>query len=143
MIKINSYKSIDGVSFGCSEADAVSKFGLPISKSTNRENELELNFHGFILRFDANSKLLRECTLLPGCDSMINNHNVSWDMKFLQWVASEDVNLKEILGYLVSLRLGIALTGFHDRDESQKAIHAFREGDWDMFRERMRPYALC
>lgn len=142
MIKINSYKDISGVGFGGSEADAIAFFGQPVRRSVNREQEQELHFTDFILRFDANSGQLRECTLLPECRCMINDHHVSWNDDFIQWLASEDAGLMEVLGYIVSLKLGIAVTGFHDGDESQKAIHAFRQNDWDMFRKRMRPFHL-
>lgn len=142
MININSYNDINGISFGSSEADAVAYFGQPVRRSVNREQEQELHFTDFILRFDANSGQLRECTLLPKRRSMVNGHHVSWNDDFLRWLASEDTALMEVLGYIVSLKLGIAITGFHDGDESQKAIHAFRENDWNIFRSRMRPFHL-
>jgi hypothetical protein len=140
MIKINSYKDISGVIFGSSEADVIAFFGEPSRRSVNREKEKELNYTDFILRFDADSGQLRECTLLPGCEGMINDYIVSWNDDFLKWLILEDSCLMEVLGYVVSLKLGVAATGFQDGDESQKAIHAFRKNDWDMFRKRMRPF---
>jgi len=42
------------------------------------------------------------------------------------WLFSEDGDLKEAHGFVVSLKLGRAVTGFHGHDGSQKAIHVFR-----------------
>lgn len=95
-----------------------------------------------ILRFEGSTGQLRECTLLPGCEAAINNQPVVWTDEFLYWLAAEDNELVEVLGYIVSIKLGIAITGFHDGDEAQKSIHAFRRGDWDMFRNRMVPFIL-
>lgn len=140
MIKIKPYTDISGIPFEGTEADAISIFGQPVRRSINRELEQELHYVDVILRFDATSGLLRECTLLPKCICMINDQIVSWDEDFLRWLASEDTDLMEVLGYIVSLKLGIAVTGFHDGDEAQKAIHAFRVNDWNMFSKRMRPF---
>ena len=46
----------------------------------------------------------------------------------------------EVLGFALSLKLGIAISGFHDGNESQKAMHAFRYSDWDLFRNRMHAF---
>jgi hypothetical protein len=142
MIHITSYKNINDVSFGCTESEALSAFGSPTKQQVNREKEKELFFPDFILRFEPNSGQLRECTLLPGCEATVNNQFVVWTEEFLYWLASEDNELVEVLGYIVSIKLGLAITGFHDGDEAQKAVHAFRKGDWDMFKNRMLPFIL-
>jgi hypothetical protein len=41
----------------------------------------------------------------------------------------------EDVGYIIFYKLGIAVTGFHDNDESQKAITIFEEGYWDDSKE--------
>lgn len=46
------------------------------------------------------------------------------------------------LGFVVFLKLGMALTGFHDNDLAQKAITLFPEGTWDKRVERMLPFSL-
>jgi hypothetical protein len=44
------------------------------------------------------------------------------------------------LGFVVFRNLGIALTGFHDGDESQKAATLFAQGAWDRRATKMKPY---
>jgi hypothetical protein len=142
MIAIESYKSIAGLNFGTHEADVIAKLGSPIRRSENREGELELHFTEFVLRFDSKTGDLRECTLLPRSEGTINGSAVSWTVDFLDWMHTIDQDLVEVLGFVVSLKLGIAVTGFHDDESSQLAIHAFRQGDWDMFQRRMKPYKI-
>jgi hypothetical protein len=50
--------------------------------------------------------------------------------------------LVEVLGFILSIKLGLAFSGFQDGDEAQMAIHAFRKGDWDLFSSRMRPFKV-
>jgi len=45
----------------------------------------------------------------------------------------------ESVGFVVFLTLGITVTGFHDNDESQKAIVAFKNGRMDEFRGDLTP----
>jgi hypothetical protein len=92
------------------------------------------------VRFDASSEGFRECTFLPGCVAKINGFLIDWSDGFLGWLASEDSELKEEHGFVVSLKLGLAVAGFHGADDSQKSVHAFRYGDWDMFLGGMKPF---
>ncbi|MCS3507369.1 hypothetical protein [Achromobacter sp. JUb104] len=133
MIDVKSYKGINNVDFGSKQSIVISVFGRPERKEINREGEVEFHFSGFVVRFDANSEEFRECTLLPECGAKINGFLIDWSDGFLSWLASEDSALKEVHGFVVSLRLGLAVAGFHDNDDSEKSVHAFRYGDWDMF----------
>ena len=140
MIEVTSYSDVNGVRFGASEAEVVAAFGQPNQRGRTHDDEEELRFQGFFLRFDSRLKELRECSLIPGCAAKINGIQVVWSEDFLHWLKLEDSDLKEVLGFVLSLKLGLAVSGFHDDDVAQRAIHAFRRGDWDMFLDRMRPY---
>ena len=37
----------------------------------------------------------------------------------------------EYVGFLIFLELGVTTTGYHDGDDSQRALTAFRRGDYD------------
>jgi ABC-type Fe2+-enterobactin transport system substrate-binding protein len=106
----------------------------------NHENEVEFHYAQFIVRFDAATKLFRELTLLPNCLASINGYSVVWSGSLLRWLGSQDAKLVEGLGVVLSIKLGIALTGFHDGDEPEMAIHVFRRGDWDALERRMKPF---
>jgi len=140
MISIQSYSTVNGLEFGASEKDILACFGEPQQQWSNRSDGKDLHFDGFILRIGSPSMVLRECTLLPRCEAVINGMLVVWDDAFLAWLAAEDADLKTALGFIVSYRLGIAVSGFHDGDKAGKAIHAFGKGNWDQFVDRMAPY---
>jgi len=44
---------------------------------------------------------------------------------------SLDPSPKETLGFLVFVGIGVNTTGYHDNDESQRAINVFKRGHWD------------
>lgn len=139
MIKVISYSDFGGVSFGASREDVVSHFGKPDSEDLNREGGLELKFPDFIVRFDAVNVEMRECTLLPRCIAEFNGAIINWDERFLRNISSLDDHLMEVSGAVVSLKLGVALVGFHEIDDSGMAVHVFKAGDWDELRKYMIP----
>jgi hypothetical protein len=140
MIKIASYEHINGVPFGADEGDIIRVFGEPSNRRTNHKGELELHYTNYIVRLEAGSKKFREFTLLPGSVAQVNGVPLGWEPMFLATIEKEDPNLVEALGFVLSLKLGLAFSGFHDADPAQMAVHAFRRGDWDMFRHRMKPF---
>lgn len=54
----------------------------------------------------------------------------------------ENGPLYECFGFLLFLKLGISLSGYHDGDEAQKAITVFRKHHWDEFKSEMRLFSL-
>lgn len=140
MIIVNSYRDVNGLTFNSDESDALAVFGEPVRQSFNRGKEKEFYYRDFILRFDSKTGGFRELTLLPELLGTVNGDLIDWDGGFLDWLESKDNDLKEVLGFVLSLRLGIAVAGFEDEEKNQLSIHAFRMGDWDMFENRMRPF---
>ncbi len=47
--------------------------------------------------------------------------------------------LAQHVGYVVSLGAGLAITGFHDGNDAQRAITVFPSGRWDRFAKDLRP----
>src|SRR5687767_9324901 len=129
MIRIISYKSINGVDFGASQSEVITQLGKPIKIGKNNEDELEFDYSSFVLRFEALSSQLRECTLLPNCQASINGVEVIWSYDFLRWLCSQDSDLKDLGDFVLSLKLGVSVSGFHDGETSHQAIHAFKRGD--------------
>ncbi|WP_100427161.1 hypothetical protein [Janthinobacterium sp. 67] len=140
MTHIISYESINKIAFGVQESCVIAVFGTPERRTHNRAGDQELHYPGIILRHEAPSGALREVTLLPGCNGTINGIAILWTTEFLDWLAVEDTELQECVGFVVSLKLGIMVSGFHDDDESQKAIHVFRKGDMDVLADKMRSF---
>jgi hypothetical protein len=57
-------------------------------------------------------------------------------------LAAADPDPTEMVGLLVFLKLGIALTGFHDGRESDLAVTVFEPGRWDEHLSKMKPYTV-
>jgi len=131
-MRIVPYRSFGMLHFGDStREDCVASYGEPKSIRKNREGVEEYHYEEFIVRFDAKTNAVRECTLLPRAICTIEGIGVTWDQEFLHKVCDHDADPKDVHGYIVLKRLGIAITGIHDRDESQLAVTAFSEGDFD------------
>lgn len=62
--------------------------------------------------------------------------------RVLQSVCSEDGAPYVYLGFVVLLKLGFTLTGFHDNDRSQLAVALFPKGGWDSRLHRLKPFRL-
>lgn len=140
MIQIESYTSVNGLRFGSDELSILAVFGAPRERTVNRSLEKELHFPQFILRLNAQSDGLRELTLLPECNGTINGTSIAWTDELLDWMAMEDEELYQWVGFVISPKLGIMVTGFHDHAESHKSIHVFRKGDLDMFSDHLSPF---
>jgi len=140
MIELISYQQVNGVAFGSGATAILEAFGEPAARRVNLEGEFEFHYPTHITRFETGSGRFREFTLLPGCEACVNGIEVAWMPSFLAVVEVSDQQLVEALGFILSLKLGLAFSGFHDEDPSQRAIHAFRKGDWDIFHERMKPF---
>ncbi len=142
MIDIGSYQGVNDVHFGSTQDAVRCSFGPPERMRVNSAGEAVFYFGNFALRFDSATEEFRECSIFPGCRARVNGVDVEWSNGFLRWLVSQDDDLKEVCGFIVSVKLGLAVTGFHDGDESQRAIHAFRRGDWDDFSEDMISFKL-
>lgn len=123
--------------FGSSESEAIDLFGKPNEVIFNREGEKGLFYENFVVRFDAADFTFREFTFLPKCPMSVDGIRIEWNESALRTVQAIDGNMKEVLGFVISIRLGLAFAGFHDEQEAERSVHAFRRGDWDDFKERM------
>lgn len=143
-MKIETYKSFGPVKFGMSETEVVNQLGKPVNIRSNNENELEYHYDEFIVRYDVNNKHVREGTLLPQTtgELQVNDLALDWKDDLFTTLCQKDGDPYEFYGYIVLFKLGITLTGFHDGDDSQKAISAFRRGDWDQFKDDMKAFKI-
>ena len=137
-MKIQPYKYVDTLELGKSTpADCISLYKTPKAIRMNRENEDEYHDIDFILRFDATSHRLRECTLLPRRVATIFHDKgslpVTWDQPFLVNACQIDGAPVEAFGFVILRKLGIAITGLQDGDVSQLALTVFSTGDFDEF----------
>ena len=60
----------------------------------------------------------------------------------LKFLVGKDNEPYLYMGFLVFLKIGISLTGFHDKDISQKAAVVFPKGVWDNRFSKMKRWGL-
>ena len=142
-MKVDPYKSFGSLHFGVStREDCVAYYGEPKDVRTNREGVEEFHYEAFIVRFDSNTNAVRECTLLPRATAVIGDIELTWDQEFLRRACNRDGGPMDVYGFIVLKNLGIAVTGIHDGDESQLAVTAFSEGDFDDLLGEAAPFEI-
>ena len=140
-MRIDPYRSFGSLRFGESKReDCVGCYGEPKDIRNNREGVEELHYENFIVRFDPTTNTVRECTLLPKATATIEDIEVTWDQAFLRRACDRDGDPQDVYGFIVLKSLGIAVTGIHDQDDSQLAVTAFSEGDFDVLLGEATPF---
>jgi hypothetical protein len=77
---------------------------------------------------------------LPHKNAVLNSIPITWDRDFLVAACNSDGRPLEAYGFIVMTKLGIAVTGIHDGDDSQLAVTAFSRGDFDAFLVGAEPF---
>jgi hypothetical protein len=141
MIRILPYKSVGNVLFGATKADCIAKFGVPEESVLNREGLEELKYSRLIVRIDPSVDQVVEFTLLPFCEGTIEGIEITWDQSFLSQLCRIDGGPREVFGFIVLPRIGVAVTGIHDDDSTQLAMTVFPKGAFDELLKSGTPYA--
>ncbi|MFO0592345.1 MAG: hypothetical protein U0441_32670 [Polyangiaceae bacterium] len=63
-------------------------------------------------------------------------------LEVVRKMAADDPDPMELSSFLLFLKLGISLSGFHDGRENDIAVTVFEPGRWDEHLPRMKPYKL-
>ena len=138
MYAIDPYVSAGPLRFGEGYHEVKSDLGEPISENKSRLGDMILRYDGFGATIAKVGVV--EAYFLPTTGVCISGVDVYADAQAFQKLCALDGAPKECLGFIVLLKLGITLTGFHDGDESQKAITAFSKGRWDRLSAEMKKY---
>jgi hypothetical protein len=129
---IKPYISFGPLRFGVTTKDeCIASFGAPVRIRRNREGIEEYHYSDFIVRFDPQKNVVQECTLFPKRPATVDDIELTWDEEFLRRACERDGDAKNVFGLIVLNHLGIAVSGIHDRDESQLAVTAYRKGLFD------------
>lgn len=130
------YERVGVFRFGMPESDVLSAGCIPSKKIRNRRGEQEWICDGFSIRFGAANGLLCDMGFSRKCKVALRGIEVFSDPSALEKIVKLDDNVFECYGFLVFFGLGLTLTGFHDGNESQKAVTAFTRGHWDEMRSK-------
>ena len=128
---VQPYASAGPFRFGMTEAEALALGHQPVRRATNRRKEPDWDYGLYSVRFDARDDLLCEIGFSRQCVVNLDGIDVFSDHDAFEKILLKDSNVFEFYGFLVFFGLGITLTGFHDRSESDKAMTVFQRGRWD------------
>jgi len=140
MLEIESYASAGPLKFGMGYDDVKSSLGEPLSQEKSRLGDTIVRYDGFGATV-ADTGVV-EAYFLPTTEVSVSGVEVYEDAHAFQKLCALDGAPKEFLGFIILLKLGITLTGFHDGDQSQKAITAFARGRWDRLSGEMKNYTM-
>lgn len=133
------YSHVGAIRFGMRLAELPGMLNSPINSVTNHRGECEYTFGKFSVRFSSEKGTVVEVGLLPGSGAEINGIDIFNSRTAFEELIAIDDNPFEYMGFIVLLKLGITLTGFHDQDVSQQAVTAFSLGRWD----HLKPQLSC
>jgi hypothetical protein len=141
VITIIPYEAVGQIRFGMSLDDVISMLGRPDITDEDRSGEVMLYFGA--LNVTITSEGVAEVGILPQIPVTIGDVSVFSDPEALEKLCRMDGEPKESLGIVILYNLGISMGGFHDFDESQKAVTAFSRGRWDFVRSETRDFRVA
>lgn len=131
MFEITPYKSVGPIRFGMSAEELVEAVGDPVKITKNRLGELDYKYAGFRVAFSSKDGTVVEVGFVPETEVVVDGVNVFSSPDSFAKLIKKDGEPYEYVGFVILLKLGLTMTGFHDNDESQKAVTVFVKGRWD------------
>lgn len=138
-ITIEPYQSVGLLRFGMSQGEVIAAIGDPKQLTKNRTGNPVLWYEGLNATIE-NGSLVEVGFGPEEAVSVLGVRPFSEPGGFTM-LCELDGNPQEVLGFIVLENLGITLTGFHDKDDSQKAITVFERGRWDALKPNMKSFS--
>lgn len=137
---IEPYIGVHPVQFGMSPAQVEEKLGRP-------DKSYQAQFGAFVeerpdvaIGYCAEDGGVNELVFSPTAKLLFQGHDLFASVDPLGILREFDNAPFEWVGFIIFLRLGIRVSGFHDNDESQKAIGIVSNGHWDEYVADFVPY---
>jgi hypothetical protein len=138
---IEPYLGAIPIRFGMKPTEVESEIGPPISILPDHfSNRVEERPH-LIIGDSAHDDTLCEAVFAPGAKLLFGQHELFQHPDPIALLRQVDPSPYEWVGFVIFLKLGIRLSGFHDGDESQKAIAVVKKGYWDEHVDDFLPYS--
>ena len=97
--------------------------------------------HNLMLGYALDDGALFEAVFRPGSDLRFQGVNLFETAEPISYLRRFDPAPVECFVSILFLNLGIGLSGFHDQDESRKAISVVRRGYWNEYAEYFVPFS--
>lgn len=137
---LTPYKGAEPIAFGMTPSDVASILGPPEDVGRNDLGERSETRNGISIRYSQEGEKVVEIGFVPGTRLLFDGRSLLDENDLIDVLIEHDPIPYEFVGFLIFFGLGITVTGFHDEDESQKAITVFREGRWDEYRQEAVPW---
>ena len=96
----------------------------------------------FGLGFSKDDATLDEAVFAPGATVLFKGHDLFAEPDLVSTLRRYDSETYLWVGSVVYFHLGILISGYHDSDESQKAIAVVCKGYWDEYAAKFIPYDM-
>lgn len=137
--EIEPYTGPRPLLLGMSSHQIVQILGQPSVVSKNRLGETTHNFEHCAVGYDKDVGVSNYFGFTPGWSLFYKSVNLFDDPAAFRFLINEDGEPFEFVGFILLLKLGISLSGFHDGDKSQLAVNMYARGRYDQYRNQFRP----
>ncbi|WP_333682215.1 hypothetical protein [Dyella sp.] len=145
MFEIVPYISVGPIRFGMSPKEVDAILGKPKVVTRSRYSRELVHYYGNAVRvsFTVDGNKVVEVGLRDEVDVSIEGIALfPFSSNRYMDALKLDGSPYETVGFVVLVNLGVTLGGFHDNDESQRAITAFAKGRWDKSMSDLKPFPL-
>jgi hypothetical protein len=126
--------------FGMTSVEVLEVLGEPIEVFRGPLGNRTESYPDLTLGYSAEDELLMDAAFAPMATVQFAGINIFSHSNAIEFLRSYDDSPFEWVGFIIFLKLGIRLSGFHDDDESQKAVGIVKQGYWDEYIEDFIPY---
>jgi hypothetical protein len=140
MLLVKPYDSIGSIRLGMSTNELVALLGQPKKIIKNHRQELDYQYVGYSIRVSPDEEKVVEVGVRPEISVELMGIKIFEDPNALEKLVEKDGQPYEFVGFLIFTNLGITVSGFHDKDESQKAITVFQKGRWDHLQSQFKSW---
>ena len=126
------------ITFEMSPADVEKVVGPATSIRTMASGKREERRRTFIVRYLEEDNKVVEITFLPAAILMYQGQNLLKTDDVIGFLSKRDMPFEHV-GFVIFFQLGLMVTGFHDNDDSQKAMTVVRKGMLDRLKGRAIP----
>jgi hypothetical protein len=140
IFEIEPFEAAGPIRFGMTRAEVHARLGNSTRETRNSRGEVDESWGPVSLRYGSENGEVVEVGLVPPAIATYKGHDLFAVPDLIRVLQADDPVPMEYMGFIVFLSLGITVTGFHDGDDSQRAVTAFAHGRWDHLRSKLRPY---
>lgn len=138
--EISPLGGVGPILFGMAPSQVEEILGPAAACSKNADGEREERRDEVTVRYDADSETVVEVAFGPESIVTIEGVPIMQARDPVGEIVGRSKEVVECLGFIVSLDLGVTLTGYHDDDAEQRALTVFAHGRWDSMSEHFAEF---